>query len=231
MISGYSRVVHRANQFPADDRPSAHLELLGAVDAPRHLGHVLRDAADHFAIELFDDLGAALLPPRLGAGDLPAVLQRQDFRQVGIRVRERLVVVGVVRRGFVAARTRTERLDSELILHVLVVGRRRRGVGIRRRARGRLRAGCRLTCGRRLGRGWRLRWGGLLRCGWWSPLRRGRLLRRPTRAVGHQQRRYSHRGQPDPVRARYGHVHILSDWCWFGRLRPAAAGNSTAAWR
>ena len=152
-----------------------------SVRLTRHvtLGTFLRNAADHLAIELLDDLGTALLPPRLGAGDLLAVLERQDFGQVGIRVGERLVVVGVVRRRLVSARARAKRLDAELLHHVLMVGGRRRGVGIGRRARGRLRrrrlpgAGAGLRPVAALAAAPRLA----------QPLRRGRLLGRPTRAV------------------------------------------------
>ena len=198
VISGYGELsTAPISSLPTTGRPPT-VESLGAVDPPRHLGHVLRDAAEHLAIELLDDLGTALLPPRIGAGDLAAVLQRQDFRQVGIRIRQRLVVVGVIRRGLVAARTGTQRLDAELLHHVLVVGCRGRGIRVRRRARGRLRAGRRLSGGRR--RAGRRRVA--------AALRLAELLAAPavccaasTRAEGHQQRRHSHRGQPDPVQS------------------------------
>ena len=104
------RVVDGPDQLFADDRSSAHIESFRAIDAPGHLGHVLRDAAHHLSVEFLDDLRTALLPPHLGAGHLPAVLQRQDFRQVGIRVGERLVVVGVIGRAFISARAGTELL-------------------------------------------------------------------------------------------------------------------------
>ena len=86
-----------------------------------------------FAIELLDDLGPALLPPHGRARDLPAVLERQDFRKVWVRICQRLVVVGVVGRRFVAARPWTQRFDAELLHHVSVIGGGRGGGRIRRR--------------------------------------------------------------------------------------------------
>ena len=51
----------------------------------------------------------------------------------GIRVRERLVVVGVIGRGLVAARPGPQGRDAELLLHVLVIGGGCCGVRVWRR--------------------------------------------------------------------------------------------------
>jgi len=122
---GMRRVVDMSNHLAADNRMSAHRALRRVDHRPRHLRDSARYATEHFAIEVFDDLGTALLPPHVSRRDLLAVLQRQDFRKVWKWIGRRFVVVRVIGCGLVAARTRTQRADAELRQHVLVVlGRR-----------------------------------------------------------------------------------------------------------
>ena len=60
----------------------AMLRATDGLHGPGDLGHVARNAAKHFAVELLEDLWATLLPPHVRGGDLAAVLQRQDFRKI-----------------------------------------------------------------------------------------------------------------------------------------------------
>ena len=145
VMSGYARVVHGANQLLADHRRATDLELLRAIHTPCHLRNIRRHAADHFAIEILDNLRPALLPPHVRARDLLAVLERQRIGKVRVGIGECLVVVGVVRCRLVPARTRTQRRDPELLHHVLVIRRSRRRIGVRRRSGGRRRL---RRCGR-----------------------------------------------------------------------------------
>ncbi len=49
-------VVHVANHLPAGHRDSADRAGRALGDRPGHLGHALRDSADHFTLEVLDDL-------------------------------------------------------------------------------------------------------------------------------------------------------------------------------
>ena len=113
-----------ADELLADDGVSAKRALDGPRHRPRDLGHILRHTAEHFAIEILDDLLTTGLPHR-GGGDLLPVLQRQDVRQLRVGIGQRLVIVGVVRRLLVAARPRAQCRDAELLHHVLVIFLRR----------------------------------------------------------------------------------------------------------
>src|ERR1700674_717028 len=105
----------------ADDRMAPNRCFDGLHYFPRHLRSVLRDAPENLALEVFDDLRSALIPPDAGLANPFAVLELQYVRQIRVRIRQRFVVVGVIRRAFVAARSRTPRLDSELIDHVPMI--------------------------------------------------------------------------------------------------------------
>ena len=104
-----------------DHGRASHEFRFADLRRPRHLGHVAGNAAVHLARHVFGDLGAAQLPPLLGGRDLRAVLERQDIGEVGIRVGERLVVVGVIGRRVVSARTGAQGLDAEQIHHASVI--------------------------------------------------------------------------------------------------------------
>ena len=131
VISGYAELSTRADQLLAD-RP-----------ARPPTSNVFRPLTVHVTFGTFFGTrpstsrsksstisGPALLPPHVGARDLLAVLERQTSGRFGIRIRRRLVVVGVVGRRLVAARTGTQRLDAELLHHVLVIRGGRGRVGV-----------------------------------------------------------------------------------------------------
>src|SRR5438128_2031757 len=73
-------VVRMADERVPDDRAAADRPFLGVRNRPDDRGCISRDAAEHFAIEVFENLRAALVPPAAGAGHLLSVLQRQDRR-------------------------------------------------------------------------------------------------------------------------------------------------------
>ena len=152
LTSGYDALSTLPIELFAYDGPSPHGEVLGAIHDPCDLRHVLRHAPEDFAVELLDNLRPSLLPPDRRARHLAAVLQRQDFRKVRVRVRERLVVVGVIGRGFVAARPWPQGGDAELLLHVLVIGGGCCRVGVWRRTAWRRTAGLRRCLRRRRSR-------------------------------------------------------------------------------
>ena len=133
LTSGYEALSTLPIELFAYDGPSPHGEVLSTIHDPGDRRHVLRHAPEDFAVELLDNLRPSLLPPDRRARHLAAVLQRQDFRKVRVRVRERLVVVGVIGRRFVAARPWPEGGDAELLLHVLVIGSSGGRVGVWRR--------------------------------------------------------------------------------------------------
>ncbi len=114
----------------ADDRMRTHLCFRRLGDFPGHFRRVLRNAAQHFAVEVFDDLRPALIPPHGRRRDLLAVLQRKNVGQIRVRIRRGLIVVGMIRRVFVAAGAGAQGLDAELVHHVLMVLRRGPVLGI-----------------------------------------------------------------------------------------------------
>ncbi len=82
-------VVHGADQFLTHDRSAPDLKLLGPIHAPRDLWSRARHAAEHFPIEVLDDLRSPLFPPRVRAGDLLAVLERQRIGKLRVRIGDR----------------------------------------------------------------------------------------------------------------------------------------------
>ena len=120
------------SSLPTTGRPPT-VNCSVRLTTPRDLRHVLRHASEDFAVELLDNLRPPLLPPHGRGRDLAAVLQRQDFRQVRERIGHRLVVVGVVGRGLVAAGPWPQGRDTELLHHVPVIGGGCCGVWVRRR--------------------------------------------------------------------------------------------------
>src|SRR5712692_1902750 len=73
------------------------------------------------ALEVFDDFLAPLTPPHRGSRDAPSVFQRQHVGERRERIRRRLVVVRVIGRLLVAAGSRTQRRDTQLVHHLLMV--------------------------------------------------------------------------------------------------------------
>ena len=107
-------VVDVTEELFADNGVVANFPVDGLDHFPGDFRGVLRDAAEDFTIEVFDDLGAALFGPLRGRGDLLSVLQGEGDWQIGIRVGGGLVVVGVIGRGFGAAGTGAQGLDAEV---------------------------------------------------------------------------------------------------------------------
>jgi hypothetical protein len=83
------------------------------LDLWRDLGHT----TEYFALEVLDDFGAPTRP-LLCRDDFATVRQRQDVGQLRERIRLGLVVVRVIGILLVAARTRTQRRDAELLHHL-----------------------------------------------------------------------------------------------------------------
>src|SRR5271170_6469263 len=110
-----------SEKLPADDRMSTDRCFGRLGHFPCHFGSVLRNAAKNLTIEIFHYLGPALIPPHCSLSDLTAVPESQDVRQIRVWIGCRFVVVGMIRRGFGATRSRAQRLDSELIHHVLMI--------------------------------------------------------------------------------------------------------------
>ncbi|OLE46905.1 MAG: hypothetical protein AUG46_08165 [Acidobacteria bacterium 13_1_20CM_3_58_11] len=77
-------------------------------DGPGYFRHIWRDTAEHFALEIFDDLRTSLVPPLCGRRDLLVAVERQSVRQVREGIGLGLVVIGVVGCFLVATRTRAE---------------------------------------------------------------------------------------------------------------------------
>jgi hypothetical protein len=72
-----------SGEFPGDHRIRADFVVYGFGDGPSDLGRVRWNAAQHFALEIFDDLRAALFPPKLRGGDGAAILEFEDFGVIG----------------------------------------------------------------------------------------------------------------------------------------------------
>ena len=118
-----------AHQLFGDHRGSAHEFPIAALYAPGHGGEVARQPPVHLALHVLHDLGAPQRPPLLGGRHRFAVLEGEDVRENGIRIRQRLVIVRVVHGRCVGAGARPQDLDPQLLHHVLVVllgGERRR---------------------------------------------------------------------------------------------------------
>ncbi len=119
--SGIGRVVDFADEVFGEDAIEADHLVVDGGDGPFHVGLIFGDAAVDILLVHLDDLRAALVPPDLGSGDGLAVVQFERVGEIGPGVGLRLVVVGVVGGFFIAAGTGTQRLDAELVHHVLVI--------------------------------------------------------------------------------------------------------------
>ena len=103
------------------DRMRADFRVIRLFNLPGNRGDVCRNAADNLSLKIFDDLGPSLFPPFLCGSYLFPVLQRQDFGKDWKRVGETLVVIRVIGRLFISARTRPQLLDSKLVHHMLMI--------------------------------------------------------------------------------------------------------------
>ena len=131
------RIIDMPNELLLDHRVRGDHSVFRIDYSPRHVWHILGDAANHLAFKIFDDFGSALRPPHLCTRNLLAVLQGEHVRKIGEGICFRFVVIRVIGRVFVSARARAERIDAELIHHVLMVlvgspihrGREAAGIG------------------------------------------------------------------------------------------------------
>ncbi len=117
------RVIDMSHQLPPDHRIPADLFADGLRDDPRHLRNILGNAPQHLTLKIFDDFGTALLPPHPGRRDFLPLFQRQRLRQLRKRIRQQLVIVGMIGDALVAARAGPQALDAELVHHVLTIFR------------------------------------------------------------------------------------------------------------
>src|SRR5204863_2685075 len=97
-------VVDRADELLTDDLAPAERPLTRRDRFPVDARHARRHAAEDLALEVRDDLGTPLAPPRLRRRDLRAAPQSERIGQLRVRIRARLVVVRVVGLALVAAR-------------------------------------------------------------------------------------------------------------------------------
>ena len=123
-----SRVVHVPDQALAARGEIAH-EAIRHVrhHGPGDRGHALGHTPDHFPLEVLDDFRAALPPPHLGGRHLPAALEREDFRQIGERIRLGGIIIGRIRGPGLAAGPGSQPGDPQLLHHVLMILLRRPG--------------------------------------------------------------------------------------------------------
>ena len=121
---GKRRIVGVSRELRADHASTADRARVGRRHGPRDLRCVLRDASDHLALEVLDDLRTTPRPEPRRRDALP-VLQHEQGWKVRERVGLRLVIVGMIGRLLVPARPRAERGDAELLHHLPMVVRRR----------------------------------------------------------------------------------------------------------
>ena len=110
-----------SGQLLLNNRENTCLRIGRTFHCPGHFRDIGRNAADHLALEVFDNLRAALIPPLFRRRNLLPALQCERIGQVSIWIGLRLIVVGMIRVLFIPARARTERCDPQLIHHVLMV--------------------------------------------------------------------------------------------------------------
>ena len=99
---------------------SDSLDLL-CLDSPCHRRDVLWETAVEFAFERFDDLRSAHFPPLLFCGHALAFICLEQLWDDRERICLALVIIGCIRAALVRVETATDRLDAELLEHVLMV--------------------------------------------------------------------------------------------------------------
>ena len=114
-------VVHLADDVLGDHGSEADHLVIHGGHRPGHLGYLVGHASIDILREHLEQFGSSLIPPHLRRGDLAAVVHSQRVGNVWEGVGLRFVIVGVVGRLFIAARPWAQRLDPELIHHVLMV--------------------------------------------------------------------------------------------------------------
>lgn len=80
--------------------------FIGHLHHPGHLGQTLGNAAVDFTLHRFYNFGTPLLPPHFCRCHSAPVVQHQRVRQIWERIRHRSIVVCMIRRRFIAARSR-----------------------------------------------------------------------------------------------------------------------------
>ena len=111
-----------ANRAASVDRRLSHHPIQGLRgNRPRYSRNVLWDTANHFALEVFDNLWPSLIPPHLGRRDFLAILQGQHLRQVGKGIGLGRIIIRGVRRIGPATGTGSQANDSQLLHHVSVI--------------------------------------------------------------------------------------------------------------
>ena len=118
---GAARVVDHADEVFGDDRREADHFVIDGGDGPVNLGNVCGHEAIDVLRKHVDELGAPLVPPHFRSRDLGAVVQGERIGKDGIGIGLGFVVVGVVGSVLVAAGAGAQRLDAELVHHVLVI--------------------------------------------------------------------------------------------------------------
>ena len=124
---GIRRVINLPDEILRDNAIESDHLVIDSRDGPRNFRDIFGNAAINIFFVALNDFRPTLVPPRLRSRDLLAVIEYERVRKNGVRIRLRFIVVGMIRRLFIAARPRTQRLDAELIHHVLVVLVRREG--------------------------------------------------------------------------------------------------------
>jgi hypothetical protein len=115
------RVVHVSDQLLLYDGEHTCLRIGCPLHAPTHRRHMGRDATDYLALEVFDNLGASLVPPLFGCCDRLPVFQRERIRQISVRIGLRFLVIRVMGVLFISTWSRTKGFDTQLIHHVLMI--------------------------------------------------------------------------------------------------------------
>ena len=110
-----------ADELFRDHRNGVVQLVRGADDFPRHRRRMRGDAAINLAVEIFDDLGAALVPPILGRRHLRPIGHQQRVGQLERRHFRFVVVCRVGRLAIVPIGSWAQRRDVELIHHPPVV--------------------------------------------------------------------------------------------------------------
>ena len=102
---------------------------LFSLNRPGHAGHVVRYAAVHLALEAFDDLRPADLPPLPGGGHFLARIRLENLGKYRVGIGLALVVVGSEGTALVGVEAATDGFNPQLVQHVLVVLFGREGHG------------------------------------------------------------------------------------------------------
>jgi hypothetical protein len=113
------RIVDVADEFFGDDGNVFVHFALGTDDFPADTGNVGGNAAKDIAVEVLDDLRAALRPPDLSRGDLVTILEEERVGE-GVGADFGFIDVGGGRFG-IAVGAATKRTDVEEVESALMI--------------------------------------------------------------------------------------------------------------